>query len=398
MEDKNEDLIALREALRLSEERFQLASKATNDAVWDWNLKTGELWWGSNYFTIFQYSPEEVEFGIESWETRIHPEDRERVQSSIRKCLDGDGTNWSSEYRYLRKDGTYRDILDRGFVQRDPEGKPSRMVGAMMDVSQAKHAELELQRLNSSLEERVRLRTLEIQASHEALEAFTYSVSHDLRAPLRHITGFLQLLARGNAEKLDADGRRYLGLVLGAAEKMAQLIDALLSFSRVGKTAMHCEEVNLEAVLKEVIQGVSGEIRGREVKWLISPLPKVWADLTLIRQVLVNLLENAVKYTRPRRVTEIEVGVREEPTETVLFVKDNGVGFDMKYVDKLFGVFQRLHSERDFEGNGVGLANVKRIIGRHGGRVWAEGEVEKGACFFFTIPRHPVSGERGGER
>jgi light-regulated signal transduction histidine kinase (bacteriophytochrome) len=272
------------------------------------------------------------------------------------------------------------------------------MVGAMMDVSRAKLLELELQRLYSGLEERVRLRTLEIEASHEALEAFTYSVSHDLRAPLRHITGFLQLLARGNSEKLDAEGRRYLSLVLSAAEKMAQLIDALLSFSRVGKTEMRFEEVNLEVVLKEVIQGVSEEISGREVKWQISPLPKVWADLTLIRQVVVNLIENALKYTRKRLVTEIEVGVREDPNETVIFIKDNGVGFDMKYIDKLFCVFQRLHSERDFEGTGVGLANVKRIIGRHGGRVWAEGEVEKGACFFFTLPRHPVSGERGGER
>ncbi len=389
MDDINGDAAMLREALRLSEERFRLISHATNDALWDWDLKTGALWWGENFFTTFRYAQEDVQPDITSWKSRVHPGDAQRVTASIDQCIASGAANWSEQYRFLRKDGAYRDIFDRGFVQRDAAGQPIRMVGAMMDVTDLREAQRELNRLYAELEIRVSLRTREIAAANEALEAFSYSVSHDLRAPLRHITGFLQLLARTNAHRLDETGKRYLSIILGAAEKMAQLIDALLSFSRAGKGKLNMAPISLAELVAELVQGLALEMQEREVRWTIHPLPVVQADSILIRQVLVNLIDNALKYTRKKDVAEIEIGARESPLETVVFVKDNGVGFNMQYADKLFCVFQRLHTEQEFEGHGVGLANVKRIIARHGGRVWVEAEEGRGAVFYFTLPKAP---------
>jgi signal transduction histidine kinase len=381
------EVAALKEALRLSEERFKLISLATNDALWDWDLKSGKVWWGENFFTTFHYASADIEPGIDSWKNRIHPEDLSRISASIQQCICSGGSNWSERYRFLRKDGLYRDVFDRGFVQHSLSGEAVRMVGAMMDVSETKKAEVEVQRLYREMEERVRLRTHQIEEANEALEAFTYSVSHDLRAPLRHVTGFLQLLARSNASRLDDEGKRFLNIVLSAAERMAQLIDALLSFSRVGKSELHITPVSLSGMVAEVVQNMSVEAEGREVAWALLPMGSIEADPILIRQVLVNLIDNALKYTRSRPLARIEISATESPSETVVSVKDNGVGFDMKYADKLFSVFQRLHTECEFEGHGVGLANVKRIVVRHGGRVWAEAEEGRGASFFFSIPK-----------
>jgi len=233
-----------------------------------------------------------------------------------------------------------------------------------------------------------------VAEANEALEAFTYSVSHDLRAPLRHIKGFVQLLARNNMERLDDEGRRYLSVILSAADKMSELIEALLSFSRISKGELQRVPVDLSLVVADAVQNLESEVRGREVRWNVHPLCVVKGDPVLMRLVVANLLDNAVKYTRTRPVAEIEVGCWEDASEAVFFVKDNGVGFDMKYAQKLFCVFQRLHTEREFEGHGVGLANVKRIIQRHGGRVWAESQEGVGATFYFSMPR--TEGGQGG--
>ncbi len=230
-------------------------------------------------------------------------------------------------------------------------------------------------------------RTQEIEASKEVLEAFSYSVSHDLRAPLRHITGFLQLLSRGNLERLNDEGKRYLAIILNAAEKMGTLIDALLSFSRMGRKDLEIGTVDMNAIVADTIKVLVPEQNGRAVEWDIAKMPPIEADPVLIRQACQNLLDNALKFTRPRHPARIEVGWTDAAGERIFYVKDNGVGFDMRYVDKLFGVFQRLHTEREFEGNGVGLANVRRIVMRHGGRVWAKGDLDKGATFYFALPK-----------
>jgi PAS domain S-box-containing protein len=387
MTGEDDELEQLIEALKQSEERFQMMSHATDDAMWDWDLVNNRLWWGENFYTLFHYTPGEMEPGIESWTRRIHPEDVDRVTHSFHECLNKGRQKWSAEYRFIGKDGQYRSILDRGFVQYNSEGKAVRMVGAMVDVTARRKVEAEASRLSAELEKRVEARTREIATAKEALEAFSYSVSHDLRAPLRHITGFLQLLVRNNFDRLDDEGKRYLKIILEAAQKMAHLIEALLTFARLGQSVLRMEKVDVPALVTEVIHGLEGDLGGRQVHWKIHALPEVQADATLLRQVFYNLIDNALKYTKLKEVSEIEIGAYPKDEQTVFFVKDNGVGFNMQYAHKLFCVFQRLHSEGEFEGHGIGLANVKRIVLRHGGQTWADAREGQGATFYFSLPQ-----------
>jgi signal transduction histidine kinase len=245
----------------------------------------------------------------------------------------------------------------------------------------------EIQKLNEDLEQRVIRRTSQLQAVNKELEAFSYSVSHDLRAPLRHIDGFAQLLQRHLDATLDDTGRRYLATIADSAKRLGRLIDELLVFSRMGRTEIRQSVVPLGPLVAGVIRELQPETGDRQIEWVIGELPAVEGDPAMLRQVWVNLLSNAVKYSRRRPQARIEISHRHDPADGEVFaVHDNGAGFDMKYVDKLFGVFQRLHSAAEFEGTGIGLANVQRIVVRHGGRVWAEGRPEEGATFYFTVP------------
>ncbi|MCY1040936.1 ATP-binding protein [Corallococcus sp. bb12-1] len=233
----------------------------------------------------------------------------------------------------------------------------------------------------------MRERTAQLQEANKELESFSYSVSHDLRAPLRHITGFAQLLDRRAGPKLDEVAKGYLSTIAGAAKQGGTLVDDLLAFSRMGRAEMRQARVDLRQLVEEARKDLLPEANGRQVDWKVSELPTVEGDPALLRQVIHNLLANALKYTRPKPEALIEVGAREAEGEAVVWVRDNGVGFEMQYVDKLFGVFQRLHTAEEFEGTGIGLANVRRIVSRHGGRTWAEGAVGQGATFTFTLPR-----------
>ncbi|MBI5839042.1 MAG: PAS domain-containing protein [Chloroflexi bacterium] len=246
----------------------------------------------------------------------------------------------------------------------------------------------QIKRANVELEQRVIDRTAQLEAANKELEAFAYSVSHDLRAPLRHIDGFVELLQKNMGISLDEKNRHYLDTIADSAKKMGILIDDLLSFSRMSRSEMVNTRVDLTELANEVIEELKPETENRKIQWLIGTLPQVRADRAMLRGVLVNLISNAIKFTRPRSHARIEIGVAQEsPTEITIFIRDNGVGFDMNYADKLFGVFQRLHRTEDFEGTGIGLANVRRIINRHGGRTWAEGEIDSGATFYFSLPQ-----------
>jgi light-regulated signal transduction histidine kinase (bacteriophytochrome) len=269
-----------------------------------------------------------------------------------------------------------------------PDGR--RLVISMaLDVTDRRKAEEEIQQLNARLEQRVRDRTAELEAVNHELEAFSYSVSHDLRAPVRAIGGFARILADEHAGALTAEGHRVLNVVMKESERMGRLIDDLLAFSRIGRQSPQTEEIDVAALVDEVYRELAALAPGRRIELRVAALPRAQADLALLRQVLVNLIGNAIKYTRPRELARIEVGGSVRGSENVYQVKDNGAGFDPRYKDKLFGVFQRLHSEAEFEGTGVGLALVQRIINRHGGRVWAEGQIDQGATFYFMLPSRP---------
>jgi signal transduction histidine kinase len=266
----------------------------------------------------------------------------------------------------------------------------SREINAREEVLEK--ARLELEGMTENLEQRVLDRTVQLEAANKELEAFAYTVSHDLRAPLRHIDGFMKLLQKRTTTALDQQSRHYMDTISESSQKMGLLIDDLLSFSRMGRHALSVQTVELEPLVHEVIQELAPDAEGRNIDWRIGDLPAVSGDASLLRMVLANLIANAVKFTRPREKARIEIGSQPgQNADTVIYVRDNGVGFGMAYADKLFGVFQRLHRAEEFEGTGIGLATVRRIIARHGGRTWAEGEPDQGATFLFSLPRR---GER----
>jgi PAS domain S-box-containing protein len=308
----------------------------------------------------------------------IDPREHAQVEGVIAPLEAGETLR--IEQLLIRKDGSRLPVM--GSTRQMPDG---RYQFIFQDISERKQAEEAVRSLNEQLDKRVRERTAELETANKELESFSYSVSHDLRAPLRAINGFSSLLMSEFADTLPPVALEYMDKVNENAAKMASLIDDLLTFSRLSRNPLKKRRVDLRGLVVQVIEDLRAETGERTIKWHIGDLPTCQADPVLLHQVYVNLIGNALKYTRPRPAPVIEIGSRHLRGQTVYYVRDNGVGFDMRYAGNLFGVFQRLHSEVEFEGTGIGLAIAQRIINRHGGRIWAEAEVDQGATFSFTM-------------
>jgi PAS domain S-box-containing protein len=348
--------------------------------------------WNPAAERIFGYSADEV---IGQSITVIVPVDRRGEEADVLARLRRGETIDHFETVRIAKDGRAVDISLTVSPIRDAGG---RIIGASKiarDITEAKRAdaarqaaEAEVRRLNEELEKRVTSRTAELLAVNAELEAFCYSVAHDLRSPLRHMTSFITLLERRAAATLDNQARRYVRIVGESARRLSSLIEDLLEFSRAGRSELRRVSVNLDDVVKQVLSTLGPESEGRRIAWDIASLPTVVGDPTMLSSVFTNLLGNALKFTRPRLDTFITIGaIASRADDVVVFVRDNGVGFDMRYVDRLFGLFQRLHHDDEFEGTGIGLAMARRILHRHEGRIWAESELGEGATFFVSLPR-----------
>jgi PAS domain S-box-containing protein len=290
---------------------------------------------------------------------------------------------WEGELTHTKADGSEVVVASRWALRRDKQAQLAGVLETNNDITDRKHREEEIRDLNKELLQR----STDLEATNKELEAFAYSVSHDLRAPLRHIAGYAEMLQKNSASVLNEKSNRYMTVILESAKKMGSLIDDLLQYSRVGRAETRRTLVNLDQLVKEVLSETRLEADNRNIVWKVDSLPQCYADRSMLRLVLVNLISNAIKFTRQRPEAEICIGRADgNSDELVVFVRDNGTGFDMKYVHKLFGVFQRLHHADEFEGTGIGLATVQRIIHGHGGRVRAEGAVNQGATFYFSLP------------
>jgi signal transduction histidine kinase len=302
-------------------------------------------------------------------------------------CLWQGGTEMMADSAVKTLRGERREVSVYFSVCAGYEDTLSKVIVSLIDITHRKQMEAELSSYRAQLEEMVRRRTAQLEAAKKELQSFTYSVSHDRRAPLRHIDGFLQLLRRNAGSALDRQNRHYMDSISQAAHKMGRLVDDLISLTQMGHHALSVQAVDLGPLVGQIIREFEPLTAHRNIDWHIGELPTVSGDAAMLRLVLVNLMENALKFTRPREKAHIEIGRDvNQDTEIVIFVRDNGVGFDMAHTDKLFGIFQRLHRADEFEGTGIGLANVRRIIARHGGRTWAEGRVDQGATFYVSLP------------
>jgi PAS domain S-box-containing protein len=349
----------------------------THDSILFRNMNGLITYWNRGAQELYGWSPEEA-IGKCSHEllrtilpAPIEDIDRELLRTSV----------WEGELKHTKADGAEVVVASRWSLSRDDKGQPIVME-TNNDITERRRREDEIRKLNQELANW----TVKLDASNKELEAFAYSISHDLRAPLRHMTGFAELLRKSAITSLNEKSMHYVMMILEASNRMGSLIDDLLGFSRISRAEAHNSTVRLEQLVQEAVAEVGQDSNERKIAWKIDPLPEWYGDRSMLRLALVNLISNAVKFTRTQPQPEIEIGCTEHKKDhVILFVKDNGVGFDMKYSNKLFGVFQRLHAQEAFEGTGIGLATVQRIAHRHGGRVWAEGIVDGGATFYFSL-------------
>lgn len=370
--------------VRKTTERYELVAKATSDAIWDWDMISNEVTRsGDGLQKLFGYNTEQASADNEFWSKHVHPDDIVRVTEGRRKMLEETQEHfWEDEYRFEKSNGDYAFVYDRGYVIRNKEGHAIRMIGSTQDISALKQSELKLQELNIALEKRAS----ELATSNAELERFAYVASHDLQEPLRMVSSFLQLLDRQYTAKLDDKAREYINFAVGGAERMKRLILDLLSYSRVGTVKEVFQSVDMNQVARNVVQIFESRFEKEEITLKIGTLPIIHGNATQLQQLMQNLIGNAIKY-KSDIPPHIEIGSFEEDARHVFFVKDNGIGINAKYFEKIFVVFQRLHPINNYSGTGIGLAICKKIVERHHGEIWVESEEGKGSTFYFSIPK-----------
>lgn len=374
------------ENLRESEQRFYQVAENIREVLWIATPGLKQIIYiNPVYEKIWGLSVERLYAQPTSWIETIHPEDRDRVIAHSQEIIPSD---CELEYRIVRSDRSIRWVRSRAFSIHNQAGEVYRVAGLIEDITQRKYGEAEIRQLNETLEERVRERTAQLEAANQELDAFSYSVSHDLRAPLRHVRGFVDALALqiGQTEAIaNPKINHYIEVIQHSSQKMEQLIDGLLTLSRVGRQPLVSRPVNLGQLVNTAIALVKSQEQNHQhccVEFLVGDLPTLSGDSTLLQQVFSNLIDNAVKFSCTHQSPRIEVGIL--PNSTI-FVKDNGVGFQMEYAEQLFTAFGRLHSQKQFQGTGIGLAIVQRIIHRHSGTIWAESKPQQGATFYFKL-------------
>jgi PAS domain S-box-containing protein len=371
-------------------ERAQLLD-LTHDTVFVRDMNDVITYWNRGAEELYGWTADEAIGQVSHNLTRtIFPEPLEQINATLLRT-----DRWEGELVHATRDGTRVTVASRWSLQRDERGNPGAILETNNNITERKQVEEALRRSRDELEVKVQTRTAqlskandELQSVNKELEAFAYSVSHDLRAPVRHIAGFTELLQKHAESVLDEKSRRHITMILDSANRMGSLVDDLLTFSRIGRAETQNTDIDLVQTVKSVLAELTPDTQLRKITWRVGDLPKTYGDPAMLRLVFGNLISNAVKFTRLRANAEIEIGsMNHQPNEIVVFIKDNGVGFDMKYKDKLFGVFQRLHSQDAFEGTGIGLATVERVVHRHGGRVWADASPDEGATFYVALPK-----------
>ena len=359
-------------------DRLSLAAKSSAMGIWDWDVVHNILTWDDRMYELYGITSNQFSSAYEAWSNSLHPDDRQASELAIQQALAGE-KDFSPEFRVIHPDGTIHFIQAYAIVQRNERGEPQQMIGANFDISDRKQAEVTIQQTAAQLE-----------ASNRELEAFAYSVSHDLRSPLRAIDGFSNALIEDYGDRFDDDARDYFDRIRRNIQRMGMLIDDLLRLSRVSRSEMQYSEVNLSDLVQEQIDELQVINPERQVKSAIAPNIIVSADRALMQVVISNLVQNAWKFTSHHDSAMIEFGVLQQEEHLTYFMRDDGAGFNMTFANMLFGVFQRLHNTNEFPGTGIGLATVQRAIHRHGGKVWAEGVVEQGATIYFTVPNTSI--------
>ena len=384
--------INIEEQLNIEVDRFRFVAKATSDVIRDWDIKTGDVFWGDSFQTKYGYQIDEVSKQLSFWQEHIHPEDHDRVMDAIYGVINDQTLNyWDLQYRLRIAGNNFIHVIDKSYLIRDAKGRALRAVGALHDNTEIVNYQKELIELNEKLEQRAK----ELAQSNAELERFAYVASHDLQEPLRMVSGFLELLVKKYSPQLDATALNYINFAVDGAVRMKRLIGDLLDYSQLGKGGFTTETVDVLGILQQVEKVYGADIQSLNVSITKENLPKLVANRDQMLQLFQNLVGNAIKYRRPGIYPQIHISAELIGQNYRFSVSDNGIGIDMKFANKIFIIFQRLHSKEQYPGTGIGLAICNKIVKQHHGELWIDAELGKGSTFYFTIPNNlePIKNE-----